>query len=174
MYLRARNWQARQRDRAPSPCAPRCDQIEVMTLLLASVRDVEEAEAAVALGADIVDLKDATRGALGALDPAVVSAAVATIARLRPASAWTGALPMELETLAAAAAAMAATGVEFVKVGLFPDARREGCIASLSALAPNSKLIGVLFADLESDPDALAALPARLAEPRFAGPTPHT
>jgi len=139
-----------------------------MTLLLASVRNAEEAEAAVALGADIVDLKDATRGALGALEMDAVGAAVETIARRRPASAVTGDLPMEPATLAAAAAAMAATGVDFVKVGLFPDARREACIAALAAPAQRTKLIGVLFADLEDD-GALAGLPARLAAAGFAG-----
>jgi dihydroneopterin aldolase len=140
-----------------------------MTLLLASVRDVEEAAAAVGLGADIVDLKDAARGALGALEPAAVGAAVETIAGRRPASAVTGDLPMEPATLAAAAAAMAATGVQFVKIGMFPDAGREACIAGLAALAREKKLIGVLFADLESDAGALAALPARLAQAGFAG-----
>ena len=140
-----------------------------MTLLLASVRNADEAEAAVALGADIVDLKDASRGALGALAPDAVSAAFETIAGRRPASAVTGDLPMQPETLAAAAAAMTATGVEFVKVGLFPDARREACIASLSALARQTKLIGVLFADLESEAGALAGLPARLSAAGFAG-----
>ncbi len=140
-----------------------------MTLLLASVRNAEEAEAAVALGADIVDFKDAARGALGALDPAAVAAAVETIARRRPASGVTGDLPMEPETLVAAATAMAATGVEFVKVGLFPDARREACIAALSAPARQTKLIGVLFADLETDVGVLAGLPARLSAAGFAG-----
>jgi dihydroneopterin aldolase len=140
-----------------------------MTLLLASVRNGEEAEAAVTLGADIVDLKDASRGALGALDPPTVAAAVKTIARRRPASAVTGDLPMEPETLAGAATAMAASGVEFVKVGLFPDARREACIAALCAPARQTKLIGVLFADLESEAGALAGLPAHLSAAGFAG-----
>ena len=41
-----------------------------MTLFLASVRDVAEAEIALLAGADIVDLKDPAQGALGAVDPA--------------------------------------------------------------------------------------------------------
>ena len=41
-----------------------------MTLFLASVRDVAEAETALLAGADIIDLKDPAQGALGAVDPA--------------------------------------------------------------------------------------------------------
>lgn len=139
-----------------------------MTLMLASVRGPEEAEAAVTLGADIVDLKDAARGALGALPPDVVGAAVETIAARRPASAVTGDLPMEPETLAAAAAAMAATGVHYVKVGLFPDARRADCIDALARLARRTKLVGVMFADLEPDAGALRAVLERLRAAGFA------
>ena len=140
-----------------------------MTQMLASVRGPEEAEAALALGADIVDLKDAARGALGALAPDVVRAAVQTIAGRRPASAVTGDLPMQPETVAAAAAAMADTGVQFVKVGLFPDARREDCIASLAALARRAKLVGVIFADLDQDEGTRRTLIAAMRAAGFAG-----
>jgi len=140
-----------------------------MTLLLASVRDAEEAEVALAHGADIVDLKDAARGALGALDPAVVRAAARAIAGRRPASAVTGDLPMEPETIAAAAESMAAAGVQYVKVGLFPDPRREDCIRRLSALARNTKLVGVMFADLAPEAVGNAAVLGLMAETGFAG-----
>jgi FolB domain-containing protein len=140
-----------------------------MTLMLASVRGPQEAEAAVTLGADIVDLKDAARGALGALAPEVVRGSVQTIAGRRPASAVTGDLPMQPETLAAAAAAMAETGVQYVKVGLFPDARREDCIVSLAALARRTKLVGVMFADLEPDEGARRGLIAAMHAAGFAG-----
>jgi dihydroneopterin aldolase len=140
-----------------------------MTLMLASVRGPEEAEAAVTLGADIVDLKDAARGALGALAPEVVRAAVQTIAGRRPASAVTGDLPMEPETVTAAAAAMAETGVQFVKVGLFPHTRREECIGALASLARGTKLVGVMFADLEPDEGARRAVIEAMHAAGFAG-----
>ena len=66
-----------------------------MTLFLASVTGPEEAEVALAHGADIIDLKDAANGALGAVAPDVVRATVAAIAGRRPTSAVTGELPME-------------------------------------------------------------------------------
>src|SRR5215472_16363421 len=140
-----------------------------MTLMLASVRGLEEADAAVTLGADLVDLKDAARGALGALAPDVVRAAVRTIAGRRPASAVTGDLPMEPDTLAVAATAMAETGVQYVKVGLFPHARREECVGALASLARGTKLVGVMFADLEPDTAALRVLLERLRATGFAG-----
>jgi FolB domain-containing protein len=140
-----------------------------MTLMLASVRSPEEAEAAVTLGADIVDLKDAARGALGALAPDAVRAAVRTIAGRRPASAVTGDLPMEPETIVAAATAMAQTGVQYVKVGLFPHARRAECIGALASLSRETKLVGVMFADLEPDAGVLRASLQELRAARFAG-----
>ena len=96
-----------------------------MTLFLVSVTGAEEAEVAAAHGADIIDLKDPAKGALGALAEHEVRAAVAGIAGRRPVSAVIGDLPMRPEALAEAASAMADAGVDFVKVGLFPDPRRE-------------------------------------------------
>jgi len=136
-----------------------------MTLMLASVTGPEEAEIALAHGADIIDLKDGARGALGALPPETVQATVAAIRGRRPVSAVTGDLPMEPETIADAVAAMTATGVDYVKVGLFPDARRFDCVRALSRLAGNTKIVGVMFADLGADPDLLPIL----AEAGFAG-----
>jgi FolB domain-containing protein len=122
-----------------------------MTMLLASVTGVEEAELALTQGADIIDLKDPTKGALGALDPKVVRAVVAVIGGRRPASAVTGDLPMEPNVVVNAAEAMAATGVDYVKVGLFPGPNREDCIRALAPVAGRTQLVGVLFADSEPD-----------------------
>jgi (5-formylfuran-3-yl)methyl phosphate synthase len=135
-----------------------------MTLLLTSVRPTD-AEAAIDLGADIIDLADAN----GAFDADAVRAAVRAIAGRRPASAIIGDLPMEPGRLAAATAAVAATGVQYVKIGLLPDAWRDACVARLAAQAREIRLIGVLFADRETDADALPALLARLRAAGFAG-----
>ena len=122
-----------------------------MTLFLASVTGVEEAEIALAHGADIVDLKDPSAGALGALPIEVVRAAVAAIGGRRPVSAVTGDLPMQPDKLVAAARAMAQTGVDYVKVGLFPAAERQACIRALASVAASCKLVGVMFADRGAD-----------------------
>jgi FolB domain-containing protein len=136
-----------------------------MTLLLASVTGPAEAEIAVAHGADIVDLKDPAQGALGALDPAAVQATVAVIAGRRPASAVTGDLPMQPHIIYGAVEAMAATGVDYVKVGLFPDEGRNDCIRALAPLARLIKIVGVMFADSGAD----ASLVPLMAESGFAG-----
>lgn len=139
-----------------------------MTLLLASVRSTDEAEAALVLGADIIDLTDA-RGALGALNVNTVRAAVQAVRGRRLTSASAGDLPMEPETLAAAVNGMAATRVQYVKVGLFPDPRRGACVGLLGARTRDTRLIGVLFADVEPDIGALPALLARLSAAGFVG-----
>jgi dihydroneopterin aldolase len=136
-----------------------------VTLFLASVNGPGEAEVALANGADIIDLKDAGKGALGALPPDVVRAAVAAVAGRRPVSAVTGDLPMEPDVVLAAAVPMAETGVDYIKVGLFPGPKREDCIRALATLARRSKIVGVMFADRGAD----AALLRLMAESGFAG-----
>lgn len=136
-----------------------------MTLLLASVTGPAEAEIAVAHGADIIDLKDPAQGALGALEPAAVQATLAEIAGRRPASAVTGDLPMQPHSIYRAVEAMAAFGVDYVKVGLFPDEGREECIRALAPLTRLTKVVGVMFADSGAD----VALVPLMAESGFAG-----
>jgi (5-formylfuran-3-yl)methyl phosphate synthase len=136
-----------------------------MTLLLASVTDIDEAEIAVEHGADIVDLKDPSKGALGAWSVEAVRAGVRAVAGRRPVSAVTGDLPMDPEVVVAAVHDMAHAGVDFVKVGLFPGPRRIECIRALSALARSSKIVGVVFADAEPAFDLVPVM----AECGFAG-----
>jgi dihydroneopterin aldolase len=136
-----------------------------MTLLLASVNGPAEAEIAVAQGVDIVDLKDTSKGAFGAVTPDVVRATVTAVAGRRPVSAVTGELAMEPALLVAAAGAMADAGAGYVKVALFPGPHRADCIRALSALARRVKIVGVMFADDGWD----QALIPLMAENGFAG-----
>ena len=136
-----------------------------MTMLLASVTGSREAELAISHGADIVDLKDPTKGSLGALEPSVVRDAVRVIAGRRPASAVIGDLPMEPGQIDAAVRTMAATGVDYVKVGLFAGPRRGECVRALAALARQTKLVGVMFIDCEPDNELVGLM----AEFGFAG-----
>jgi dihydroneopterin aldolase len=135
-----------------------------MTLFLASVTGPDEAEIALAHGADIIDLKDSTR-AFGAVAPEIVRATVARIAGRRPVSAVTGELAMEPGTLLAAATRMAEAGADYVKVALYAAPEREACIRVLSSLARRVKLVGVMFADAGSDESLLRAM----ADSGFAG-----
>jgi (5-formylfuran-3-yl)methyl phosphate synthase len=122
-----------------------------VTGLLASLRTPEEAEAALAGGADILDLKEPRAGALGRLPDAVISAILQLVNGRRPLSATIGDMPLDPARVAAAVESMAASGVDFVKIGIF-----EGALAPvLAALAPSigkgGRLVAVLFADREPD-----------------------
>ena len=136
-----------------------------MTMLLASVTGSREAELAISHGADIIDLKDPTKGALGALEPSVVRDAVSVIAGRRPVSAVIGDLPMEPDQINAAVRTMVATGVDYVKVGLFAGPRRGDCVRALAALARRTKIVGVIFIDCEPDNELIGLM----AESGFAG-----
>src|SRR5262249_56444426 len=103
--------------------------------------------------------KDPRRGALGAVAPDVVRAAVQRVAGRRQTSAVCGDLPMDPAALSDAVTAMAATGVNYVKVGLFPDPRREDCIAALAGPGRAVRIVGVIFADRGAD-NALIGLMA--------------
>ncbi|MGQ9366477.1 (5-formylfuran-3-yl)methyl phosphate synthase [Azospirillum sp. ST 5-10] len=133
--------------------------------LLASVKDPAEAALAVAGGADLVDLKNPAAGALGALPAATLRACVAAVAGGRPVSATIGDVPLRPGPVLAAVTATAATGVDIVKIGLFPG-DSDGC---LRALAPRAaaglRLVAVLFADRVPDFGVLE----RLAAAGFAG-----
>ena len=134
--------------------------------MLASVTGPDEAEIAIAGGADIIDLKDPNSGSLGALPTARIEETVATVAGRRPTSAVTGDLPMQPDVVARAVAETAATGVDYVKAGLFPGAGQLDVLRALSGPAAKTRLIGVIFADREPEPERLVA---PLAEAGFAG-----
>ncbi len=82
-----------------------------MAQLLVSVRGVEEAEAALAGGAHVIDVKEPSRGSLGRADDAVVEAVIRSVAGRRPVSAACGEL---LESCAPPVSA----GLSYLKWGL--------------------------------------------------------
>jgi uncharacterized protein (UPF0264 family) len=63
-----------------------------VTQLLVSVRSAGEADAALLGGADLIDVKEPARGALGRADDATVAAVVRAVAGRRPVSAALGEL----------------------------------------------------------------------------------
>jgi FolB domain-containing protein len=129
-----------------------------MTLMLASVTNPAEAEAVRAGGADIIDLKDPAKGALGVLDAAVAADIVRSVGKRRPVSAAAGAALGAPWVLVDAVAAMAATGVDYIKVGFSSGKAGADCVRALGPHASNTKLVGVLFADGAPDLDMLALM----------------
>ncbi|MGU3538351.1 (5-formylfuran-3-yl)methyl phosphate synthase [Methylobacterium sp. A54F] len=132
--------------------------------LLVSVRSCDEARAALAAGADLIDAKDPDRGALGALATDVVRAIVAAMAGRAVTSAVAGE-PAGPEAMAETVRAMAATGAGYVKVAVRPgDLAHPGPLAAAAGAAPG-RLVAVLFAE----DGAAAPSVAPLAAAGFAG-----
>jgi uncharacterized protein (UPF0264 family)/CheY-like chemotaxis protein len=122
-----------------------------MTGMLASVNSIEEALQALSANVDIIDLKQPALGALGALETDLVKTIVKEINGRRPVSATIGDLPMQPELVCQAVQTMAATGVDYVKIGFFPGGDWQGTVEKLAALTPAMNLIAVLFADTQPD-----------------------
>jgi dihydroneopterin aldolase len=130
-----------------------------MTRMLASVADAAEADVVLQLGADVVDLKDARRGALGAVPLDVARAAIAAVAGRTETSAALGDPPYDEEALLAGARALAAMGVDYVKLAVDGSTlHRLG--DSLKGLGRDVGLVGMMFADEKPDFALLAKLSA--------------
>lgn len=123
--------------------------------MLVSVRSVDEARAAAAGGADFIDLKEPHDGALGALPLPVVSCVVEAL-RASPTrahiSATIGDGPWTVAQARERVQALAACGVDYVKVGVMP-----GDSALLNALGrcPQA-VVPVFIVDHGLDPVLLA------------------
>jgi len=117
-----------------------------MNKFLASVSSLQEAEM-ILPHADIIDLKNPLMGALGALPVDVVEQIVRYVDGRKPISATIGDLPMEPKPVVAAIQAVAATGVDIVKVGMFAGDQL-ACIEAIKPMARSGiKVVAVLFAD---------------------------
>ena len=135
-----------------------------MTRMLASVADAAEAGVGVQFGADVIDLKDARRGALGAVSLDVARQAIDAVAGRSETSAALGDPPYNEEALLDVARALAAMGVDYLKLAVgAPTLDRLG--DSLSRLAREVALVGMMFADEQPD----FALLAKLKELGFRG-----
>ena len=115
--------------------------------LLVSVATPEEAAAALAGGADIVDAKDPRRGALGVVSLPQFVAIHTVVARRCPVSAAIGDASNEA-AVARDAAAYARAGASFVKVG-FAGIQSGSRIAALldAALRATPDVVPVAYAD---------------------------
>jgi uncharacterized protein (UPF0264 family) len=123
-----------------------------MTGMLASVNSVAEALLVLSVNVDIIDLKQPASGALGALDIDLVKQIVAEIDERCPVSATIGDLPLQPDLVFNAVKTMAETGVDYIKIGFFPDGDWLETVNKLSGLSQqNIALIAVLFADNQPD-----------------------
>lgn len=124
-----------------------------MIRMLVSVRDVAEARVAAEGGADFIDLKEPREGALGGLPVAMIAAIARTLRALRehgekcpPISATIGDLPMsDRGEILARVEAVAACGVDYVKVGIERTADARAVLDALAA--SGASIIPVFIAD---------------------------
>jgi len=129
-----------------------------MMRMLVSVRDVPEALLAAQGGADFIDLKEPRDGALGGLPIDTIAAIVQALrehgSRLA-VSATIGDLPMnDRDAILARVDAVAACGVDYVKVGIERAAQAAAVLGALdgSGLA----IVPVFIADRGLDFEAVA------------------
>jgi (5-formylfuran-3-yl)methyl phosphate synthase len=122
--------------------------------LLVSVVSADEVEAALAGGADIVDVKNPAEGSLGAPAPALLRAVRSRVTSPVEVSAALGDAPHLPGTMALAAAGAAACGADYLKIGLFGSARPEQALDLLSAVRraaaevnPRARLMAAAYAD---------------------------
>jgi len=133
--------------------------------MLASVTSVAEAQIAIDCDVDIIDLKDPASGVLSALPTHSITQIVALVRGRCPVSATVGDIPIDALSLGSAIKAMTDSGVDFVKIGLFPTRDIRDSILAISPYAKATRLVGILFAD--EDPD-FSLLPD-LSRTGFAG-----
>lgn len=120
--------------------------------LLVSVRNLAEARLAAEAGVDFIDLKDPADGALGALPVSAIGDIVHALRRAGGAapatllSATTGDVASErIDAILARVSAVAATGVDYVKVGIDGAPGSATLLDALAACA--APVVPVLLAD---------------------------
>jgi dihydroneopterin aldolase len=119
-----------------------------MTGMLASVRSIAEARIVLAAGADLIDLKDPSTGALGALNEATVRRVVKFVNGRRPVSATVGDMPCEARLLRRAIEQKAGCGIDFVKVGIFaPDVGYDALRVLERRSTAGDRIVLVFFAE---------------------------
>jgi uncharacterized protein (UPF0264 family) len=118
-----------------------------MAELLVSVRNAAEAEAALAGGAALIDVKEPTRGSLGRADPATIAAVIRQVNGRRPVSAALGEVIEEPTPYAGAGLAYAKWGL--AGCGSLADWRLTLTTAAsrLRQAAPGCGAVAVAYAD---------------------------
>lgn len=98
-----------------------------MVRMLASVSNLSEAEIALQANVDVVDLKDPTKGVLGAVVETVAQEVVEFVSARCLVSATIGDLSMQSQFIDEAISVVAGTGVDVIKVGVFGEITDSVC-----------------------------------------------
>jgi dihydroneopterin aldolase len=123
-----------------------------MTGFLASVDNLNDALTVSEHGADIIDLKNPSEGALGGLTLEDIHTIVDHIWEKSVVSATVGDLDADLPVMLNKIKQVADTGVDYVKVGMFSQRHIDECLPRFEYHARcGIKIIAVLFADMDFD-----------------------
>jgi len=130
-----------------------------MTQILISVTSITEAQIALDNGADIIDLKDPSAGALGALPLPLIKSIVNYINGQKLVSATIGDLPMQPDLILERVTMLASVNVDYIKIGFFETNDYQPCLDALQAITKSGeKLIAVLFAEHTYSENLIAAI----------------
>ena len=123
-----------------------------MTGFLASVDNLEDAITVSEHGADIIDLKDPSQGALGGLTINAIHDIVDHLWEKSIVSATVGDLDADVSLILEQIGKVADTGVDYVKVGMFSQEHIDKCLPTFEYHARRGiRIIAVLFADIDFD-----------------------
>ena len=125
-----------------------------MTGMLASVRNLEEANLVFNGGADIIDLKEPNFGALGAAPTKIIHQVVDELWEKCVVSATIGDMPADALAIENKILKIAESGVDYVKVGMFSERHIDSCLPKLVHCANKGiAIIAVFFADMDLNID---------------------
>jgi dihydroneopterin aldolase len=136
-----------------------------MTLMFASVTGPEEALAACAGRADVIDVVGAAGVAVRTASLPAVDAVIAALGGRCATSAAAGDLSTSRDALRETARDLAASGVDYIKIAIPTADDAASWLPDFAPLAASSRLLAVFFADAAPD---LRLVP-RLAEAGFVG-----
>jgi dihydroneopterin aldolase len=136
---------------------------------LASVTTREEALLARGAGANMIDCKNPSEGALGALPLLTVRAIAKAMEGEVPVSTTVGNVTLNPAQWQDAIHTMTASGADIIKIGLLEPGNLQECLQAIRPLAELYPLVAVLFADQPLSQHRREDIIALLAEHQFLG-----
>ena len=120
------------------------------TKILTSIKSLSETTLVLKKGVDIIDFKDPSIGALGALPIKKIICLLKSIPSEQLTSATIGDID-DIQTIKKKVVMLSKTNINFIKIGFFFDYKKVKTLKNIKELAKNKKIIAVLFADNQPD-----------------------
>ena len=116
------------------------------TKILASIKSLKEISLVLKKGVDIIDFKNPSEGALGALPTKQIIFFLKSIPSYQLTSATIGDI-YDIKKIKKKVITLSKTNIDFIKIGFFFDDKKIKLLKNLKKFAKNKKIIAVLFAD---------------------------